>query len=183
MAIDDRSENWLAVPGFDGLYSVSDLGSVRGETRIRRYPAGRILRPSKHPAGYSKVTLCRDGEHFQFLIHRLVLLAFVGPCPDGLEVNHRNGIKDDNRLENLEYVTASENQKHIRTVLGIVRPTPEPRFGSEHWKSALTEDQVREIRQTYAAGGVSQRVLGLRFGVSQTCIGKIISRKHWPHVA
>lgn len=172
-------EEWRAVPGWDGMYSVSNLGRVRSDARGKGRYFGRCLKPGSLKAGYLKLTLAANGRHEQWLVHRLVLLAFVGPCPAGKETNHKNGVKHDNTLSNLEYVTASENQKHIGRVLGIKRPNPVPKWGEDHHRTTLTAAQVAEIRRRYAAGGVFQRQLGEEFGVSQTCIGKIVRGQRW----
>lgn len=113
------SENWRSVAGLEGLYEVSDLGSVRSLDRIVRYPdgrrsylkPGRILRTSfNKDDGYFHVALYRDGKCcYRGLVHVLVLETFVGPRPPGLEARHLNGHGADNRLTNLAWGTSSEN--------------------------------------------------------------------------
>ena len=110
------TEDWRAVPGWEGLYEVSDQGRVRSLPRVTRGGfsgtrriSGKVLSPVYTVSGHVGVML-QDGERvFRSGIHRLVMLAFVGPCPEGMEVCHNNGIPDDNRLENLRYGTRSEN--------------------------------------------------------------------------
>lgn len=103
-------EQWRPIPGWDG-YEVSDLGSVRS----RRRPAPRVLRPSVSPTGYLRVGLYGDnasGYRYKpttLTVHRLVMAAFVGPCPDGKEVRHLDGDPANNRLGNLAYGSRSEN--------------------------------------------------------------------------
>lgn len=72
---------------------------------------GRVLKPGTYKNGHKHVTLCRPGETQCFQVHILVMLAFVGPRPDGMQTRHRNGIPDDNRLENLIYGTPGENSR------------------------------------------------------------------------
>ena len=105
------SERWRAVPGYVGLYEVSDLGRVRSIDRVlpRRW-RGRLLTPTAMSSGYLVVTLWRNGKQRTWLIHRLVLLGFVGDPPDGHEALHLNGDNADNRLTNLTWGTHSENQ-------------------------------------------------------------------------
>jgi hypothetical protein len=105
-------ERWLAIPGSDG-YEVSDHGRVRSIPRVlvyangRRYrKKGRILRPVLNTVGYLKVS---PGKSQTRTVHELVLAAFRGPKPPGTECRHLNDAKTDNRLENLEYGTRSEN--------------------------------------------------------------------------
>lgn len=112
------SEIWLPVPGFEGRYEVSDLGRVRSlDHRVRlvvrgietqRRVSGRILRPGPTRSGHVSVAIGKGNSR---LVHQLVLEAFEGPCPAGLEVLHRNHVPSDNRLANLTYGTRSENIK------------------------------------------------------------------------
>ena len=110
------TEDWRAVPGWGDLYEVSDQGRVRSLPRVtrggfsgtRRIP-GKILSPVPTVSGHVGVML-KDGKRvFRSGIHRLVMLSFVGPCPEGMEVCHNNGEPSDNRLANLRYGTRSEN--------------------------------------------------------------------------
>jgi len=98
---------WQVIDGYKD-YWVSDGGQIRS----RKFGKIRILKPGMATSGYLQVNLCRDGEVEKYDVHLLVLAAFVGPCLKRKECNHRNGIKTDNRVENLEYVTRSENMLH-----------------------------------------------------------------------
>lgn len=109
------TENWRPVVGYEGMYSVSDQGRVRSESRTvlttlgpRRYQ-GKDLKPYRLK-NHRVVTLSdRKTQRRKWLVHRLVLEAFVGPCPSGLEGCHRNDTGYDNRLSNLYWGTASDN--------------------------------------------------------------------------
>lgn len=107
-------ENWLPIVGYDGIYEVSDLGRVRALPRIDAQGGNRRLRvfkPSRMDAwGHLGVKLRRDGVVKSAYVHRLVLEAFVGPCPSGMEGCHWNDIPNDNRLTNLRWATKSENR-------------------------------------------------------------------------
>lgn len=105
----------------NGAYEVSDEGQVRRLLACKGAVAGKILRPQRHSGGYLMVSLCVDGSPRGVCIHRLVALAFIGRCPDGQNVNHKNGNKKDNRLRNLEYVTYSGNTTHALRRGAIVR--------------------------------------------------------------
>lgn len=95
------SEQWRVVPNWP--YSVSDQGHVRSD----RY--GRLLRPTLRPTGYLQVSLAHRNEQWQPFVHQLVLLAFVGPAPEGMECCHGNGVRTDNRLSNLRWDTRLAN--------------------------------------------------------------------------
>lgn len=99
---------WKSVVGYEGLYEVNELGQVRSIGRLNT--KGIVLRQYSNN-GYMYVALSKIGKVKRKRVHRVVLEAFVGR-DDEKQVNHINGDKSDNRLENLEYCTASENQKH-----------------------------------------------------------------------
>lgn len=114
------SEAWKVVAGFEGKYEVSDLGRVRSVSRkatvanrwgtlTHRAVSGRILNPLLCTNGYVRVQLGRANA---VLVHRLVAAAFCEGQTAGLEVNHKNGRRDDNRAVNLEWVTRSDNHRH-----------------------------------------------------------------------
>ena len=106
---------WRAVVGYEGLYEVSDSGAVRSLDRIKRNrwgdytQRGRILKAATTKDGYPIVALMRDGELKSHRVHVLVLAAFVGPRPDGLQACHFDGDPSNNRIENLRWDTGSAN--------------------------------------------------------------------------
>lgn len=102
------AERWLPIPGYEGHYSVSDLGRVYSHPSISRR-RGHILKQSAEPKrGYLKVNLSRDGVVRTHMVHRLVSSAFLGPA-NGRQTLHWNDDPADNRLANLRYGTNSEN--------------------------------------------------------------------------
>lgn len=111
-------EIWKPVPGFEGRYEVSSIGRVRSVPHYvavcgggKRLTESRVLKPQKARNGYLLVSLGRDNKHV--LIHRLVAKAFLPPpSQDRSDVNHKNLIKTDNRVSNLEWVTKNENMRH-----------------------------------------------------------------------
>lgn len=102
-------ERWLPVPGWEGLYEVSDQGRVYSVRRSRATKSGRMMSLARHKSGYRYVYLRQDGRVEKGYSHRLVLAAFVGPCPEGQEVRHLDGNPQNNVLNNLAYGTPSEN--------------------------------------------------------------------------
>lgn len=110
------NETWKDIKGYEGLYQVSDKGKVRSLDRnVRRngntYKSlkGRLIKQHKYDNGYLFVTLSKNGKYKQFLVHRLVGVAFIENNEQKPEINHKNEIKTDNRVENLEWVTRREN--------------------------------------------------------------------------
>jgi hypothetical protein len=110
------SEHWKPIPGYEGLYEVSDLGRVRSLDRIttdkhgcKAVRSGRVLKPAPVQKGYLQVVLCRDGKMSPQRVHTLVAQAFHGPRPDGCEVAHDDGDKLNNTALNLVYKTPKAN--------------------------------------------------------------------------
>lgn len=169
-------EEWRDIPGYEGIYQVSDLGRVKRITKHRRYAANRLLKPIAHNMGYVEVILCCGTEQKRYYIHRLILATFIGECPSGMQVNHKNGIKTDNRLENLEYVTRSQNIKHSYDVLKRQRP-----IGESAINARLTESQVREIRRLLKLGARPVD-LAKQFDVHKNTIHSIKNKSNWKHV-
>ena len=99
------NEIWVSTYGYEEIYEISNLGNIR-KKKTKRKLIGHLSR-----TGYRRVSLSKDGKNINRTIHRLVLQSFLGHKED-LVVNHKNGIKTDNRLENLEWCTISENTKH-----------------------------------------------------------------------
>ena len=169
---------WLTIPS-NGSYEVSDEGEVRSVDRtIERNGkparlAGKTLKPLKHSHGYWSVSL---GTGKRRLVHSLVMEAFVGPRPKGMDINHENGNKQDNRLENLEYCSRSQNMAHaVRT--GLMDPPPVKRGSSQHL-AKLSEDDVRSIRQWHSdGGGIAQ--MARSFGVGESTVRNIVKRNSW----
>jgi len=103
-----EGERWIPVPGYEGIYEVSDQGRVKSLNKRRRVP--RILRPNVKHLGYQSVCLYRgDARRNRQMVHRLVLTAFVGECPEGHEACHRDGNGSNNRLFNLYWGTPVDN--------------------------------------------------------------------------
>ena len=109
-----EQERWLPVVGYEGLYEVSDLGSVRSLDRVDSYGhhrKTRVLKPIPNGSGHYQVRLYRNGKSESYpYVHRLVLETFVGPCPKGMFSCHWNDDPSDNRLENLRWDTEKANQ-------------------------------------------------------------------------
>lgn len=169
-------ERWLPVVGFEDVYSVSTLGRVRRDLAVPGAVVGRILRPqvcSKY--GHLMVHLSHHGELTPSLVHRLVLAAFVGPCPDGCETRHLNGKAGENHLENLSYGTSSENDADK-----LLHGTSNR--GEAHNMAVLTRADVVEIKGLLARGR-RQRAIAQMFGICQQQVSKIATGQRWGWLA
>jgi hypothetical protein len=167
----DTVDEWRNIAGYEGLYQVSRCGLVRS---LRRH---KLMAVVHNQAGYRQVNLYRESKVKNFLVHRLVAAAFLGPIPKGMQVNHKDGDKENNSVDNLEFMTPEENREHaIRTGL-----TPCSK-GEANVRAKLKEAQVREMRSLRQAK-VKLADLASRFGITVRMVCEIVSRRAWKHVA
>jgi len=119
--------------------------------------------------GYLCVLARFDGRTYSAKSHRIIHRHFLGPIPPGMEINHKNGVKTDNRPVNLECVSRSENQEHAYR-LGLNRG----RVGELNGNSALSDVDAAEIRRAYAASEGTQQSLADRYGVTRATVGYLV---------
>ena len=158
-----RKELWKMIPGYEGLYMVSDLGRVKSI----RFEKERILKTDMS-SGYLRVMLGRRNGHF--LVHRLVAEAFI-PNPDNLPcVNHINEVKTDNRVENLEWCTKKYNTNYGK---GRERMVEKQRNRKDCSKVILQFSLNGEFIKEWPSGKEIQRKLGFaQTNISACCLGK-----------
>jgi len=119
-----------SIKGYRFAYSISNCGTLYSRK------TNKILKPSKNNAGYFKIALYKKGVKTYFDIHRLVAIAFIPNPENKRTVNHKNGIKTDNRVENLEWATYSENAKHSYDILNRKKSRGQKgNFGAKHNRS------------------------------------------------
>ena len=133
---------WKAIINTGGIYFINEMGEAAS-----RFPGKKIhpLKPKKDRAGYHSVTILEGGKKCSKFIHRLVAEAFLSNPSNKPEVNHLNGIKTDNRLENLEWVTHSENMQHAHNT-GLCKQFTKPVFDDLR---ELNYKSVKEAAQAY----------------------------------
>jgi hypothetical protein len=136
-------------------------------------PYERIRAEHKTSKGYLQVSIIRGKNRYHVSAHRLVYRYFYGKIPEGLTINHINGIKDDNRPSNLELATLSQQGRHSIDVLGKTFSK-----GSDRWNAKLTSDQILEIRKR-ANKGEKQRDLAKEYRVCFQHISGIVNRRYW----
>lgn len=172
------TEIWKDIPGYEGAYQVSSLGRVRSLDRYVEVTSslgnsfttrrkGKLLSPG-HTRNYSYVNLYPGAR--VWLVHRLVALAFFGPCPEGCEVRHLDGDERNNVVWNLAYGTHVANE------------ADKLKHGTRQRVCKLSEEQVREIR-TRIENGESNTSLGKEYGVSDVVISNIRLGKNYRWVA
>lgn len=169
-------EVWKAIKGYEGLYEVSNKGRVRSLDRIDcrgQKRKGKCILQKKTEKGYLYLQLSNSGVIKTFRTHRLVAQTFIQNPENKPQVNHINGIKADNRVENLEWTTPSENLKHAVN-LGL-KQAPK---GTENGKSKLSEKQVIEIYKRVHKGEKLKK-LAVEFGVSISTISNVKLCNYW----
>lgn len=169
-------EVWIPIKGFEGDYSVSNMGRVKRTSQVNNGPsyAGKVLTCPPNREGYRALTLCVTKHRHTARVHVLVMRAFVGPRPPGATINHLDGDKLNPRLDNLEYCTLQANALHARRTLGKC-------VGSLNGASKLHESDIPAIRARLAAGEF-QRVIARDYGVSQVTISHIANGLVWGRV-
>jgi len=168
-----KNEVWKTIEGYPA-YEVSNLGQVRRVLAHRgKKPIG-ILRLNPQNCGYLQVNLYNEGKQRRVTVHSLVAAAFIGKRPEGFEINHIDADKKNNRAENLEYLTTSQNHKHAAENLLGYR-------GELNGQSKLTADKVKEIKNL-SESGLSQRKIAKQFGINQSHVSDIVTGKKWKHL-
>ena len=165
-------EIWHSIRGWEELYQASNKGRIR---RVGRAPGIRsvpyVLRPSLGTTGYYFVALSQNNRVTRSAVHRLVASAFLGYRPRHIDVNHIDGCKTNNLLENLEWATRAENQLHSARI-GLMAT------GEQHSHAKLKAIDIPVIR----ASDESDTVLADRFGVARGVIWSVRKRHTWKHI-
>jgi hypothetical protein len=183
--LNNSPEIWKAVPGFEGFYDVSDQGRVRSYWRQSSRGKGKGVKyildsnPQKilriiFNRKYPTVALSTGYNLRPFRVNRLVLFAFIGPCPPGMESCHNDGIPTNCFLTNLRWDTRSSNNlDRIKHGCGAV--------GENNPNTILTPEQVLKIRELNSQG-VACMELEKMFPVSYFHLRKIVTRQVWKHI-
>lgn len=170
---------WKDIPGYHGAYQASDDGRIRSISRLVavkggfRESKGVILKPTIKK-GYQVVTLCQGkyGRKSK-LVHGLIALTFLGEMPKGYNCCHNDGDRQNNTVANLRYDTVQSNHDDKKKHGTVAR-------GSKINTSKLTEGEVVEIRERFAAGE-TQLSLAAAFGISSPGCSKLITGENWAH--
>lgn len=163
------------IPGFPG-YAASSDGNIWSRQDGPDGPSWRLKKLSKTANGYLVTGLTVGGVTKTYLVQRLVLLAFVGPCPPGMEAAHDDGNRENNTLANLRWATPTENQGDRRR--HGTAPT-----GTANGRAKLDEAAVVELATDVVERGMSVADAAKKYGVSGFSVRAVVSGKSWPHVA
>lgn len=177
-------EIWKKIPKFDNQYEISSFGRIRSlqATIVRsngwKYNRkSKVLKPDITHSGYAIGAVCVDKKMVSYKIHRLVAELFIPNHENKPTVNHINGIKHDNRVENLEWATMKENVTHAhKTGLAYILK------GSEIGNSILKESDVISIRKEFKPRVVTRAFLAEKYKVSEATIKDILHGRTWKHL-
>lgn len=162
---DNKTEIWK---DFQGSYQVSNFGNIWANR------TNKLISPFTDKDGYLRFRATSNGKRKHWFVHRAVAVAFL-PNPDFKPcVNHDDGNKQNNRLDNLSWVTHSENMKHAFET-GLMKPA----FGERNGNSKLKDKEVSLIREIYKK---QVEKLAAQYNVSTTTVNDIIKKKYWKHV-
>ena len=173
--------HWKPIPSFEGLYEVSDAGQVKSLSRVETTSAGwtrtkneKLLKQFSDRYGRLYVDVCSRYKRHRWYIHRLVLTAFCGPCPEGMEACHNDGNQTNNCLSNLRWDT------HVSNLSDKINHGTHIK-GEAHKKSKLKPADIYKIRELRNCG-LTQQSIAETFNVSRRLIGGILSGSKWAHL-
>ena len=170
---DIEGEIWRDIEGFEGHYQISNYG------RVKSFKNGEVIirKPHVDKDGYLQICFCDKSNHKWFKVHRLVAIAFI-PNPENKEtINHIDGCKMNNFVENLEWATRTENNQHAVRI-GLMKS------GSAHRDAQLTDEQVRCCRQVHISGDkeFGTNALARKFNVSRSAMYLLLNYKTYKNV-
>lgn len=176
-------EQWKKIEEFNYEYEISSYGRIRSVENVivrgngwKYTRKSKILKPSGS-GGYLRGAVCVNKKMIQYKIHRLVALAFIPNNENKKEVNHIDGNKLNNHVENLEWCTRQENIEHC-----ILNKLQKPFKGEEIGNSKLLEFQVIEIRNKFKPRVYSRAKLAKEYNVSEATIKDILYKRTWIHL-
>lgn len=178
-------EIWKDLYGYEDRYEISSWGRIGIKERIGHHPKGGIHQFKIYPKimsacldkyGYLTIVLTNVSGPKTFKVHRLVAMSFMKELYfPGAQINHKNKIRSDNMISNLEWCTGKHNVRHSY-LNGRNKP-----IGERNGASKIGEKDILEIRKLYK-DGMLQRDIASKFSITQSNVSAIIRRKSWPHV-
>ena len=168
---------YKAIPDFEDYIINANGHIISFKSGNQRQDKPHTLKPIKQPLGYYRCGLRRDGKQYHRFLHRLVLETFVSKCPDGMECRHLDGNKLNNKLSNLKWGTRSENvlDKHKHG-------TENYSCGENHYKTKLTEQDVRMIIYMWSTKEFSQKEIMKMYSICRATVYNITHKKTWKSI-
>ena len=165
-------EVWKDIEGYGGVYQISNFGRIKSFSNRSK---GKELALVRNPSGYMYIHLWINGKCRYFRVHRLLAKAFIPNPENKPEINHKNGIKDDNKVENLEWCTHKENMEHAFKI-GL-----KSHIGEKHPCAKLKNSDVQEIRRLLKYG-LKQCFIAKMFLSSDRIISHINTGSRWKRI-
>lgn len=176
------NEVWRAIPGYEGLYEASTEGRIRsldrlitGKNGVTKRFSGRVLKPVKQNAGYLALGLSKDGIVTTTLVHRIIATTFIENPGNLPEVNHKDGVKDNNALTNLEWMSRVRNIRHAMG-MGLIQG-----LGENNPAAKLSDSDARAIKEL-SRYCLHPKELAAVFGVKPSTITDIQLERSWQHI-
>ena len=164
----NKNEVWAIIPGYNGKYSISSNGDV-----ISKKGKTKRLNPTIWH-NYYYIKLNKNNMHYKYRLHRLVAQIFIANPLNKPQVNHIDGVKSNNRADNLGWVTPQENANNAMLRNAYLK-------GEKHKLHKLSSVEVSKIRELFNSG-VRQVVIANKFGVTRQNIGAILHGISWRHL-
>jgi hypothetical protein len=187
----DNQEIWKDIIGYEGYYKVSNLGNIRSLDRLVNKPnktsyirKGKLCNQSKSNLGYMTVGFTVNNKKVNKYVHRLVAEAFITNINNYPQVNHIDCNKTNNRINNLEWCTNSQNHIHAsKNGLNKLHLHRVAYSGEENGRALLTKEQVLEIKEKYIPYKYSAKKLAKEYNVSESCITHILNNTSWKKIS
>ena len=177
---------WKSIKATGGRYLCNKLGQIKGTDRVvdfgskKRLAKGKIMSPKIKSNGYCEVSLSiAPDKSKSFYVHRLIAETWLGDIPRKMAVNHKDGNKQNNNVNNLEIVTYSENSKHGYK-LGLIKTNSF--IGSKHPRAKTSENEVKKIRKEHKKHKSIVQLLKDYPHLTKPILTKIVYRASWKHV-
>lgn len=170
------ANDWTPIPGYEGFYEITTDGQVRSLDRIDsigRRRKGKAL-SLRWTDGYATVSLSKNACSKSLKVHALVLLTFLGTRPKGLVCRHLDGDQTNNAICNLAYGTQRDNMADM-----VSHGRKAVLSSEECWKAKLTNARVKELRELYDSGLISQVNIEAETGLSQSSVSAMLLGKTW----